>query len=150
MIDKAGRVLSHFPAGAADLDGIDATDERGALIFTESQPGRPCAPDALRWIGDDLIVTANAGDMDGGARSHVMIHEDREAPAACPTITSAGREELIGRAALSGLAADPKGRDTLVACDPEGESRGAVCYPLDPKGEGWMGLPEITARGDWA
>lgn len=391
VIDKAGKVMSHFPAGSVDLDGIDATDERGALIFTESQPGRLREPDAVRWIGDDLLVTANEGDMDGGARgftvfardgsvvhesgaaferavveighypdkrsdakgvepegvavasfggtpmmflmsergsvvgvydisdparpllrqllpsgiapegavaiparnllvtaneadlgadggarSHVMIYEYQEAPAAYPTITSAGTEELIGWGALSGLAADPevpgrlhavndsfygfqptiftldatqkparisgairitragqpaqkldiegiasdgeggfwlasegrtdrvtphaiyhvnekgeikaeiglpaellagetrfgfegitlaggklwmavqrewgddpKGEVKLVAYDPEGESWSAVRYPLDPMGEGWNGLSEITARGDW-
>ena len=35
ILGSNGAVLSHFSAGAVDLEGIDATDD-GALIFTES------------------------------------------------------------------------------------------------------------------
>lgn len=40
VLDRAGKVVSHFPTGAVTLENIDATDERGALIFTETQTGR--------------------------------------------------------------------------------------------------------------
>jgi hypothetical protein len=44
---------------------------------------------------------------------------------------------------------DPKGEVKLLAYDPEAESWGAVRYPLDAAPEGgWIGLSEITARGD--
>lgn len=45
VVSREGAVLSHFSAGSVDLENIDATDERAALIFTENQPGRVREPD---------------------------------------------------------------------------------------------------------
>ncbi|MEO1024571.1 MAG: esterase-like activity of phytase family protein [Pseudomonadota bacterium] len=69
-------VISHFSAGAVDLEGIDATDERAALIFNESQPGRLREPDAVQWIDDTHFAIANEGDMDGGSRGWTIFNQD--------------------------------------------------------------------------
>ncbi|WP_434096055.1 esterase-like activity of phytase family protein [Thioclava kandeliae] len=45
---------------------------------------------------------------------------------------------------------DPAGLVKLVAYNTETEEWGAVHYPLDPKGKGWVGLSEITVHGDYA
>ncbi|MBN9886186.1 esterase-like activity of phytase family protein [Salipiger abyssi] len=76
VLNKAGEVLSHFSAGSVDLTGIDATDERGALIFTESQEGRLREPDSVQWIDDDHFAIANEGDMDGGSRGFTIFAKD--------------------------------------------------------------------------
>ncbi|MBR9837722.1 MAG: esterase-like activity of phytase family protein [Rhodobacteraceae bacterium] len=76
VLNKAGEVLSHFSAGSVDLTEIDATDERGALIFTESQEGRLREPDGVQWIDDDHFAIANEGDMDGGARGFTVFAKD--------------------------------------------------------------------------
>ncbi|MBY6092149.1 esterase-like activity of phytase family protein [Maritimibacter alkaliphilus] len=76
IVSKDGEVLSHFSAGAVDLEGIDATDERAALIFDESQPGRKREPDAVKWIDDDHFAIANEGDMDGGSRGWTIFAKD--------------------------------------------------------------------------
>ncbi|MBW4707197.1 esterase-like activity of phytase family protein [Roseobacter sp. YSTF-M11] len=76
VVAKDGTVLSHFSAGAVDLEGIDTTDERGALIFDQSQPGRLREPDGVQWIDDDHFATANEGDMDGGARGMTVFRKD--------------------------------------------------------------------------
>ncbi len=76
VLERDGTVASHFSAGTVDLEGIDATDERAALIFTESQPGRLREPDAVKWIDDDHFAIANEGDMDGGARGWTIFHKD--------------------------------------------------------------------------
>ncbi|MGC9419359.1 MAG: esterase-like activity of phytase family protein [Rhodovulum sp.] len=76
VVSQDGAVLSHFSAGAVDLDGIDATDERGALIFTESQQGRKREPDAVTWIDADHFATANEGDYQGGSRGWTIFHQD--------------------------------------------------------------------------
>ncbi len=76
VVDTDGNVISHFSAGAVDLEGIDATDERGALIFTESQPGRLREPDAVKWIDDNHFATANEGDYEGGSRGWTIFHKD--------------------------------------------------------------------------
>ncbi len=76
VVDKDGNVVSHFSAGSVDLEGIDATDERGALIFTENQPGRLREPDAVKWIDDNHFATANEGDYEGGSRGWTIFHKD--------------------------------------------------------------------------
>jgi hypothetical protein len=230
VLDRDGKVVSHFSAGSVTLENVDLTDERGALRFTETQADRKREPDAVKWIDDNHFATANEGDYeggsrgwtifnkdgtvvydsgtsfeyavieaghypdkrsdakgvepesiefasfdgvpyvfvgaerasvvgvydvsdpaapvltqllpsgiapegivalpsrnllvtaneadlveDGGVRSHVMVYERQEAPAAYPQITSAGADTLIGWGALSGLAADPENNGILYA-----------------------------------
>jgi hypothetical protein len=76
VLGRDGTVLSHFSAGFVDLEGIDATDERGALVFTESQMAVPREPDGIQWIDTQHFVTANEGDMDGGSRGFTVFHRD--------------------------------------------------------------------------
>lgn len=76
IVSQDGDVISHFSAGTVDLENIDATDERGAMIFTESQTAVPREPDAVQWIDDTYLVTANEGDMDGGTRGFTVFHKD--------------------------------------------------------------------------
>lgn len=76
VVARDGSIVSHFSAGSVDLDGIDATDERGALIFTESQPDRVREPDGVQWIDDTHFAIANEGDMDGGARGMTIFAKD--------------------------------------------------------------------------
>ncbi len=76
VVGKDGTVISHFSAGSVDLEGIDATDERGALIFTENQPGRLREPDAVKWIDDNHFAAANEGDYEGGSRGWTIFHKD--------------------------------------------------------------------------
>ncbi|WP_417412690.1 esterase-like activity of phytase family protein [Hoeflea sp.] len=230
VLDRQGKVVSHFSAGAVTLENVDLIDERGALNFTETQADRKREPDAVKWIDDDHFATANEGDYeggsrgwtifrkdgtvvydsgmsleyaiveaghypdkrsdakgaepesievgifngtpyvfvgaerasvvavydvsdlanpvltqllpsgiapeglvaipsrnllvtaneadlieDGGVRSHVMVYEQQQAPAAYPQITSQGADSLIGWGALSGLAADPESNGKLYA-----------------------------------
>lgn len=76
VVSREGEILAHFSAGAVDLEGIDATDERGALIFTESQADRKREPDAVKWIDDTHFAIANEGDMDGGSRGWTIFSKD--------------------------------------------------------------------------
>ena len=76
VVGKDGSIVNHFSAGAVDLEGIDATDERGALIFTESQEGRKREPDAVKWLDNDHFATANEGDYEGGSRGWTIFNKD--------------------------------------------------------------------------
>lgn len=76
ILNADGTVMNEFSAGSVDLVNIDATDERAALLFTESQPGRLREPDGLQWIDDNHVMIANEGDMDGGSRSITVFHKD--------------------------------------------------------------------------
>ncbi|MCI5074642.1 esterase-like activity of phytase family protein [Oricola sp.] len=46
-------------------------------------------------------------------------------------------------------ADDEAGQVKLVAYNTDTKEWGAVRYPLEPKGAGWVGLSEITAHGDY-
>ena len=76
IVAADGSIVNHFSAGAVDLTEIDATDERGALLFTESQMGRLREPDAVKWLDDDHFATANEGDWHGGSRSWTIFNKD--------------------------------------------------------------------------
>ncbi|MCG3266301.1 esterase-like activity of phytase family protein [Yoonia sp. I 8.24] len=74
VVGRDGVIKNHFSAGTVDLENIDATDERAALIFTESQSDLPREPDAVKWIDDTHFATANEGDMDGGTRGWTIFN----------------------------------------------------------------------------
>ena len=76
VVGRDGTIKNHFSAGTVDLDGIDATDERAALLFAESQSDLPREPDAVKWIDDAHFATANEGDMDGGTRGWTIFNAD--------------------------------------------------------------------------
>lgn len=75
VVAADGSLVSHFSAGAVDLDGID-TEEEGAITFDASQPGRKREPDAVKWIDDDHFAIANEGDYEGGSRGWTIFHKD--------------------------------------------------------------------------
>lgn len=76
VVARDGSIMNHFSAGAVDLENIDATDERGALIFSESQKGRLREPDAVAWIDDNHFATANEGDYNGGSRGWTIFNKN--------------------------------------------------------------------------
>ncbi len=71
----ANKVMSHFSAGAVDLDGIDATRD-GIISLTESKTGLRREPDAVAWLDDNRFVTANEGDYEGGSRGFSVFSAD--------------------------------------------------------------------------
>lgn len=76
LISPDGDILNHFSAGSVNLKQIDATDERGALIFTESQRDRRREPDAAAWIDGNHFATANEGDYEGGSRGWTIFNKN--------------------------------------------------------------------------
>lgn len=75
VLDRTGAVLSHFSAGAVDLEGVDTTDEQAAMRFTDSVAGVLREPDAIQWIDETHVAIANEGDMDGGSRGWTIMSE---------------------------------------------------------------------------
>ncbi|MBP0614220.1 esterase-like activity of phytase family protein [Jiella mangrovi] len=76
IVDAAtGTVTNHFSAGTVDLKNID-TEDNGEIALTGSQDGRRREPDAVQWIDDDRLITANEGDYKGGSRSFTVWNKD--------------------------------------------------------------------------
>lgn len=74
---ESGEIVSHFSAGTVDLENID-TEEEGALTFDGAQSGVPREPDAIQWLGNDRLITANEGDWRGGARGFTIFSKSGE------------------------------------------------------------------------
>ncbi|MFC9945996.1 esterase-like activity of phytase family protein [Streptomyces pratensis] len=73
MIDLAsGRLTKAFTAGTASVEGID-TVEDGIVDQTGSITDVPREPDALGWIDDRYLATANEGDWKGGTRGWTVF-----------------------------------------------------------------------------
>lgn len=62
-----GQVLTSFSAGTVDLTDIDI-DEEGVIDQTASLDAVPREPDAVTWVGNFALATADEGDLFGGSR----------------------------------------------------------------------------------
>lgn len=67
-----GQVAKIFSAGSQSVTGID-TKEDVAIDQTGSIKDTPREPDAIGWIGDDYVATANEGDWKGGTRGWTIF-----------------------------------------------------------------------------
>ncbi len=96
-------VLSERSSTVGVYDVTDPT----APVLKQILPSGVSPEGAVAIPERNLLATANEVDLieDGLSRAHVMIYELQSAPAAYPTLTSAGADTLIGWGALSGLAA---------------------------------------------
>lgn len=73
VIDLPTReILSVFGAGSVAVDGIDVKKD-GKIDLTGSMPATPREPDAIAWVGDGLVATANEGDWKGGTRGWTVF-----------------------------------------------------------------------------
>lgn len=73
LIDLAtGEVTAHFPAGTVDFDRIDADGDM-IIAATGNAKGVAREPDAIGWLGNDRLVTANEGDYQGGSRGFTIF-----------------------------------------------------------------------------
>ncbi len=71
---KTGAVSRIFTAGTQAVDGVD-TAEDGTLDQSGSIAALPREPDAIGWIGDDHLATADEGDWKGGTRGWTVFDE---------------------------------------------------------------------------
>ena len=72
---RSGEVLNHFNAGHVELNGVD-TAEDGNLSLDGTMRMAPREPDAIGWIDDDHVATANEGDWKGGTRGWTVFAAD--------------------------------------------------------------------------
>jgi hypothetical protein len=129
-----------FPAQKLDLEGIAPVAGGGFWLASEGRTDRltPHAifrVDARGEIRDEIALPAELLNYETRfGFEGVSVNGD--------TLWLAVQREWRD---------DPKGMVKLVAHDTKAKTWGAVHYPLDTPAEGaWMGLSEITIRGDWA
>ncbi|MGV2953638.1 esterase-like activity of phytase family protein [Glutamicibacter sp. AGC46] len=73
LVDLAsGEITDAFSTGTVDLAGID-TEKDGVLDPSGELKGVPREPDAIGWIQDRYLATANEGDWKGGSRGFTIF-----------------------------------------------------------------------------
>lgn len=110
ILDRTGKVVAAFSAGAVDLEGIDATED-GALLFTESKAGVLREPDAVQWLGTDRLAVANEGDWQGGSRGFTVFGRDGS------VVHESG---VALEQAIAAIGHYPEGRSDAKGVEPEG------------------------------
>ncbi|MGE9781310.1 esterase-like activity of phytase family protein [Janibacter sp. G368] len=69
---ETGEVRNHFSAGSVALTGVD-DEEDGDLRLDGSTEAAPREPDAIAWVDDEHVATANEGDWKGGTRGWTVF-----------------------------------------------------------------------------
>lgn len=72
---RRGRVVSHFPAGAVDLEQVDVVED-DRISLTGTLTGVPREPDGVVWLDGAHVATANEGDLFGGSRGFTVFRTD--------------------------------------------------------------------------
>jgi hypothetical protein len=78
LVDLAagtGTVTTHFTAGSTSLSNID-NDEEGVIRLTGRLTDVVREPDGVNWIDNDMFVTADEGDLDGGSRGFTIFNRN--------------------------------------------------------------------------
>nr|WP_306667769.1 esterase-like activity of phytase family protein [Pseudoteredinibacter isoporae] len=69
---EQSKILQHYDAGSVDLTNVDAT-KNGLIDPIDDLLGVLREPDAVSWLSDMYVVTANEGDYLGGSRSFTIF-----------------------------------------------------------------------------
>lgn len=71
---RTGRIERVFSAGSVTVTGVD-TEEDGEISLTGTVEDVPREPDAISWIDDRTLATANEGDWKGGSRGWTVFDD---------------------------------------------------------------------------
>ena len=120
-----------------DLEGLVSDGDGGFWLASEGRSDR-LVPHALYQVNDK-----------GEIKQSIAFPEDllrQEIRFGAEGITKIG--DTLWVAIQREWKDDPEGQVKLLAYNLKEKEWGAVRYPLETKGEGWMGLSEITLHGD--
>ncbi|ALM50942.1 esterase-like activity of phytase family protein [Halomonas huangheensis] len=70
----SGDITDHFSAGSVDLEQVPT--EKGSLTANGQLNGLAREPDAVGWLDNQRLVTANEGDYQGGSRGFTIFSTD--------------------------------------------------------------------------
>lgn len=69
---QTNRITNVFSAGSAEVKGVDTKSDK-LISPTDTLPATPREPDAIAWIDDNHVATANEGDWKGGTRGWTVF-----------------------------------------------------------------------------
>lgn len=123
-----------------DLEGITTDGEGGFWLASEGRSDK-LIPHALYHVNDKGEIKEQVGLPEALLDNEIRFGFEGIAMA----------DGRLWMAMQREWQDDPKGMVKLLSYDPAEQVWGAVHYPLDaPVEGGWMGLSELTIRGDWA
>ncbi|CDZ62944.1 Alkaline phosphatase [Neorhizobium galegae bv. orientalis] len=130
------------PAQKLDIEGIALDGKGGFWLASEG--------DSAKLTGHGLYNVDAKGEIKAeiGLPADLLTGETRFGFEGVTTVGS-GDDMVLWMAMQREWKDDPKGTVKLVSYKPKSKEWGAVRYPLDKAGAGWVGLSEITAHGDY-
>ena len=120
-----------------DIEGITGDGEGGFWLANEG--------DAAKLIPHAILHVNAEGEIEDeiALPAEVLAHQTRFG---AEGIALVGNRLWVAMQREWGD--DPEGQVKLLSYDLDAEEWGAVRYPLEAKGEGWIGLSEIAVMGD--
>ncbi|CDZ50766.1 esterase-like activity of phytase family protein [Neorhizobium galegae] len=130
------------PAQKLDIEGLALDGKGGFWLASEG--------DSAKLTGHGLYNVDAKGEIKAeiGLPADLLAGETRFGFEGVTTVGS-GDDMVLWMAMQREWKDDPKGTVKLVSYKPKSKEWGAVRYPLDKAGAGWVGLSEITAHGDY-
>ena len=130
------------PAQLLDIEGIVADGEGGFWLASEGR-GDQMIPHGILHVNDKGEIDQSIGLPDELLRGATRFGFEGI------TVTGSGDDTMLWMAVQREWGDDEKGMVKLLSYKPKGKEWGAVRYPLETAEEGWVGLSEITAHGDF-
>lgn len=130
------------PAQKLDIEGIALDGKGGFWLASEG--------DSAKLTGHGLYNIDAKGEIKAeiGLPADLLAGETRFGFEGVTTVGS-GDDMVLWMAMQREWKDDPKGTVKLVSYKPKSKEWGAVRYPLEKAGAGWVGLSEITAHGEY-
>ncbi|WGR62392.1 esterase-like activity of phytase family protein (plasmid) [Paracoccus ferrooxidans] len=127
------------PAQKLDIEGLTSDGEGGFWLANEG--------DAAKLVPHAILHVNEAGEItrEIALPAELLAHQTRFG---AEGIAKLGN--VLWVAMQREWGDDPQGQVKLLAYDLDAGEWGAVRYPLESKGEGWMGLSEIAVKGEHA
>ncbi|MEL6962613.1 MAG: esterase-like activity of phytase family protein [Pseudomonadota bacterium] len=142
IVDATRVTRAGYPAQKLDMEGIVADGEGGFWIASEGRTDRTI-PHALYHVNADGEIDDEIGFPDE------LLNVEKRFGSEGITKIGEGEDMTLWIAIQREWRDDEDGFVKLVSYNPVSTRWGAVRYPLQPKGAGWVGLSEITAHGDY-
>nr|WP_325261080.1 esterase-like activity of phytase family protein [uncultured Rhizobium sp.] len=130
------------PAQKLDIEGIALDGKGGFWLASEG--------DSAKFVGHGIYNVSAKGEMKSeiALPAELLAGETRFGLEGITT-TGSGDDLTLWMAIQREWKDDPKGQVKLLSYKPKSKEWAAVRYPLEKTEKGWVGLSEITARGDY-
>jgi hypothetical protein len=124
-----------------DIEGITLDGKGGFWLASEG--------DAAKLVGHGLYNVDDKGEIKAeiGLPVELLAGQTRFGLEGITSVGT-GDDMTLWMAVQREWGDDEKGSVKLLSYNPKSKEWGAVRYPLEAAGEGWVGLSEITAHGD--